>query len=520
MNATNGNQPREGKRRVLLIGAGSAGKLAAKEIRKRADMNLEIIGFVDDDPQKFGAVIQQIKVLGNTKDLPRLVSELNIDHVIITIAATSRQEFKRIMKSCEQIPIKVQVIPSVYEILQELVQITRIRDVQIEDLLGRDPVELDTEEIEKFLAGKTVMITGAGGSIGSELARQVARCKPARVLLVERTEGALFNIEQEMRAEYHTCSFIPLLADVRDETRMRSIFGTFHPQAIFHAAAHKHVPLVELNVIEAVNNNVFATLSLGNLAGEFGAEVVVMISTDKAVRPTSVMGATKRIAELVVQDLNRQFATRYVAVRFGNVIGSTGSVIPIFRDQIRKGGPITVTHPEMVRYFMTIPEAVQLVMQAGAMGAGGEIFILNMGEPVKILELAKALITLSGLKPSEDIEIVFTKPRPGEKLREELEITEEGMSKTQHPKIFIGKLAAYPEEKVGRILKRLASLAQSGEETEIRRFIGEVLPEAQLDPKPVAAGNVSTLPEAVQPDLPGYADSKWDDPPQTELVSV
>jgi FlaA1/EpsC-like NDP-sugar epimerase len=300
---------------------------------------------------------------------------------------------------------------------------------------------------------------------------------------VERAEGALFEIEQQLRAESPALPCAPLLADAGEEGRMRSIFEMYAPHVVIHAAAHKHVPLMEANPTEAIKNNVFATRLLGRLAGEYAAESFVLISTDKAVRPTSIMGATKRIAELVTQGLNREFPTRYVAVRFGNVIGSAGSVIPIFRRQISEGGPVTVTHEEMVRYFMTIPEAAQLVLQAGAMGEGGEIFILDMGKPVKILELAKDLITLSGFKPYKDIDIVITGVRPGEKLYEELEITEEGMSKTRHPKIFIGKLVAYPEDKMRESLERLSSLLREAGEEEIRRYLCELLPEARLAPR-------------------------------------
>jgi FlaA1/EpsC-like NDP-sugar epimerase len=471
---------KEDKKLVLLIGAGRAGVLTAREIQNRGDMNLEIKGFVDDDQTKIGSVIQGVKVLGTTEDLPRLVCEHQVDHVVISLAQAPRQSFRRILDICRSIPVKVQVIPGLYEILQGRVQVSRLRDVQIEDLLGREPVRLDEEAMARFLKGKRVMVTGAGGSIGSELARQVVHCSPSQLLLVERAEFALFNIDWELRQAAQDLDIIALPADVGDETRMSHIFDTHRPQIILHAAAHKHVPLMETNPTESVKNNVLATNLLGTLAGEYEAETFVLISTDKAVRPSSVMGATKRIAELVVQSLDSRYETRYVAVRFGNVIGSAGSVIPIFREQIRRGGPITVTHPNMVRYFMTIEEAAQLVLQAGAMGAGGEIFILDMGEPVKILDLAKDIITLSGLRPNEDIEIVFTGVRPGEKLFEELQTNDEQIMKTRHPKIFIGKIAAYPEETVRQALQRLQFLAATYCEDDIRFFLNEFLSEAQL----------------------------------------
>jgi FlaA1/EpsC-like NDP-sugar epimerase len=468
------------KKAVLLIGAGRAGVLAAREIQNRGDMDLIIKGFVDDDPKKQRSVIQGVKVLGTTRDLPRLVHDLGIDHVVISIAFGSRRDFRRLLNACEQVPVRVRVIPGLSEILQGKVQVSRIRDLEIEDLLGREPVHLDEAGMKRFLADKVVMVTGAGGSIGSELARQVARFQPSHLLLVERAEFALFNIERELCDGWPELSLVPLVADVGDEVRMRSIFKTHHPQVVIHAAAHKHVPMMECNTVEAVKNNVLATRLLGELSGEFKAEAFVLISTDKAVRPTSVMGASKRVAELVVQDLNRRHGTRYVAVRFGNVIGSAGSVIPIFREQIRKGGPVTVTHPDMLRYFMTIPEAAQLVLEAGVMGVGGEIFILDMGEPVRILDLARETITLSGLKPFEDIEIIFTGARAGEKLFEELQMTEEHLAKTHHPKICIGKIAVYPEQRVRFALQRLAWLARNGQERELRKFLNEFLPEAQL----------------------------------------
>ena len=480
-NAKGQLQRRLVKKPVLLIGAGRAGVMIAREIRLRGDIDLEVRGFIDDDRNKMGSVIQGVKVLGTAEDIPRLVTELDIDHVVISFAEASRRDFRRILDICERVRVRVRTVPGMYELLQGNVKVSRIRDVQIEDLLGREQVQLDEESMRNFLTGKTVMVTGAGGSIGSELVKQVARFKPACLLLVERAEFALFSIEHEMRSDDESqVPVIPLVADIGDKTRMHTIFQTYSPQVILHAAAHKHVPMMESNPCEAVKNNVIGTRMLGEMASDFGVEAFVLISTDKAVRPSSVMGASKRVAELVIQDLNQRSDTRFLAVRFGNVIGSAGSVIPIFRDQIRSGGPVTVTHPEMVRYFMTIPEAAQLVLQAGALGSGGEIFVLDMGDPVRILDLAKETITLSGLRPFEDINIVFTGVRPGEKLYEELQTSDERVEKTRHPKIFIGRIAAYPEEKVRHALERLSLLAENGWDRELRRAINDLLPEAQL----------------------------------------
>jgi FlaA1/EpsC-like NDP-sugar epimerase len=466
---------------VLLVGAGRAGVLAAREIQGRANGDLKIVGFVDDDSGKVGSVVHGVKVLGTTQDIPRLARELAVDHVVISIAEASRRDYRRMLEICSDVPVKVRVVPALYEILKGNVKVSRIRDLDIEDILGRESVQLEEDKIEEFLAGKTVMVTGAGGSIGSELARQVARFQPANLLLVERAEFALFDIDRELQAAFPDLSCIPLVADVSDKTRMRSIFATYRPQIVLHAAAHKHVPMMERNATEAIKNNILATYTLGELAGQFGVEGFVLMSTDKAVRPSSIMGAAKRVAELAIQELDHRFETRYVAVRFGNVMGSVGSVLPIFREQIRNGGPVTVTHPDMRRYFMTIPEATQLVLQAGAMGSGGEIFILDMGEPVRILDLAKDAIVLSGLRPFEDIDIVFSGVRSGEKLFEELEIIEEKMSRTRHPKIFIGTIASYPPEIVRDSLETLAVLADDGREQEIRRFLNELLPEATID---------------------------------------
>lgn len=477
---------------VLLIGAGRAGVLTATEIRSRGDSDLDIRGFIDDDPAKRGARIQGINVIGTTADLQRLVPEMSIDHVIISIAQASRANFRRILDICQSIPVNVRVIPCLYEILQGKLKVSRIRDVEVGDLLGRETVQLDEKSMRDFLTGKVVMVTGAGGSIGSELARQVARFDPSELLLVERAECPLFNIDRELRNAFPDLSIHPLVADISDMARMKSIFASKHPQVVLHAAAHKHVPMMESNTVEAVKNNILGTQLLGELAGEFDVESFVLISTDKAVRPASVMGATKRIAELVVQNLNARYFTRYVAVRFGNVIGSAGSVIPIFREQILSGGPVTVTHPDMMRYFMTIPEASQLVLQAGAIGGGGEIFILDMGEPVRILDLARETIRLSGLRPYDDIDIVFTGIRPGEKLFEELQTTGEELDKTVHPKIFIGRIAAYAPDTIERVIERLKLLTSQGWNEELRREMHQLLPESCLEvtsaPLPIPEG--------------------------------
>jgi FlaA1/EpsC-like NDP-sugar epimerase len=468
---------------TLLVGAGRGGSLALKEISVRGDMGLKVLGFVDDDPQKQGMKVQGTKVLGTTRDIPKLVRNLGIEEVVITIDNASRDFFVRLLDICQGNGVKVRVIPGLYQLLQGNYKISRIRDVDIEDLLGREVIQLDEEAIGRYIAGRRVMVTGAGGSIGSEMARQVAQFGPEKLLLVERAEFALFEIDRELRGAFPESVILPLVADINDELRLESLFGLHRPEVIFHAAAHKHVPLMEHNPSEAVKNNCLGTRILGEMAGRFGVETFVFISTDKAVNPTSVMGASKRMGELVIQDLNRRYDTRFLAVRFGNVLGSTGSVIPVFRDQILKGGPVTITHPDMIRYFMTIPEAAQLVLQAGTISRGGEIFVLDMGRPVKILDLAEEMIKLSGLKPYENIEITFTGIRPGEKLFEELGYNEEIMDRTGHPKIYIGKMNGLrSREETGEIMKNLAFLSQNGHYRELREYLNSVLPEANVSP--------------------------------------
>lgn len=487
------NRPTLGRKRArqmptLIVGAGRMGSTLAKEMSGRRYTELEIRGFVDDDTAKKGGSVNRIKVLGSTKDLPKLVSDLNIEQVVIAIDQAQGKEIRRIMDVCAAIPVKARIVPSLNELAHGHVSVSRIRDVQIEDLLGREPVELDDENLYDFLSGKVVMVTGAGGSIGSELVRQIVNYSPSKLLLVERAEFFLFNVERELSSYRSDIAIFPLIADICDEPRMREIFEQFEPEIIFHAAAHKHVPLMELNCSEAVKNNIFATRQIASLAGEFGASDFVMISTDKAVNPTSIMGASKRIAEIVVQELNDKYETNFTAVRFGNVLGSAGSVVPIFREQIQKGEPITVTHKDMTRYFMTIPEASQLVLQAGALGNGGEIFILDMGQPVKILDLAEDMIRLSGLTPYEDIDIQFTGIRDGEKLFEELEITGEDLLKTRHPKIFIGKIATYSDEQVIEILSEFKQAVNAKNASEIRRIFNKFLPEATISAGSKAAG--------------------------------
>ncbi len=489
-----------GKRRkipksTLIVGAGRLGAATIKEVAGRADTELDVKGFIDDDRYKKGGSVGGKKVLGTTDDLARLADELQVDQVVLAIDHAKSKEIRRILDICRAIPVKAQIVPSLNEIAHGRVSINRIRDVEIEDLLGREPVELDDKNLHDFLSDKTVMVTGAGGSIGSELVKQITNFDPKLLLLIERTEFALFQIERELVKNFPETKFVPLLADICDAARMREIFGEYKPEVVFHAAAHKHVPLMEINPTEAIKNNIFATRLIGQLAGEIGTKDFVLVSTDKAVNPTSIMGASKRIAEIVLQNLNRVYATNYMAVRFGNVLGSTGSVVPIFREQIKNGKPVTVTDPKMTRYFMTIPEASQLVLQAGALGAGGEIFILDMGEPVKILDLAEDMIRLSGLEPYEDIDIVFSGVRQGEKLFEELEITGENLLKTQHPKIFIGKIATYEGEEVENILSNFRQAVEANDRTKIRRLFNHFLPEAKIHEEKETLFNVKTTEE-------------------------
>ena len=476
------------RRPVLLIGAGQAGIAVARGIQRDGGMNLAVAGFVDDDPFKQGTVIQGVKVLGTTLDLPRLVAEHHVDHVILTMVEVSRSELRRVTDICERIPIPVRVVPALHEILEGRVRFERTRAIQIEDLLGRDPVELDQAALSRFLSGRRVLVTGAGGSIGAELARQVLEFAPERLILLDRSEFSLFEIERQLLKVWPRQLIRTTLADIGDQRSIRRLLAEHEPDVILHAAAYKHVPMMEYHAAEAVRNNSLSTARLAQAAGEAGVGTFVLVSTDKAVCPTSIMGASKRIAEIAVQDAGRRFpGSRFLAVRFGNVLGSTGSVIPLFREQIENGGPVEVTHPRMTRYFMMASEAAQLVLQAASLGSSGEILVLDMGEPVLIADLAKDMIRLSGLKLFEDIDIVYTGPRPGEKLYEELELGGEEIDRTEHPKIFVGRLRAYDGDRVDFALRRLAELVESDNTDAIRSFLAELLPESRLSQRPSEA---------------------------------
>ncbi len=466
------------RHRVLLIGAGQAGVLVAREIGRRPDLNLHPVGFLDDDPVKIGTSIGGLPVIGATKDIAAIAERKHVHRALITIANAPGAQIRRITELCRQAQIDTKIIPGIYEIVGDKVNLSRIREVAIEDLLGREPVKLDEAIVSGAIGSRVVLVTGAGGSIGSELCRQVCRFGPERLLLIERFENALFEIHRELASAFPHLRIDPVIADVTDAARMEQIFEDSKPELVFHAAAHKHVPMMEWNPGESVKNNVGGTRVLADLSNRFGVQRFVLVSTDKAVNPTSVMGATKRVAEIYLQSLSLHSNTKYVTVRFGNVLGSAGSVIPIFREQIAKGGPVTVTHPEMRRYFMTIPEASQLVMQAGAMGEGGEIFILDMGEPVKIVDLARDLIILSGLRPDEDIEIRFSGVRAGEKLFEELSTDGEYADKTKHPKIFIGRIKPQAFEKLPFDALLDAAMTGSGADR-IRAALGDLVPEYQ-----------------------------------------
>lgn len=461
--------------RALIVGAGDAGTLVARDLKHNERISVYPIGFVDDDPSKCDLEVLGIPVLGSREDIPQIVEEHKVDMIIIAIPSAKRKDIRQIFDIAKNSKVRVKILPQVSDIIEGKVSLQQIRDVRVEDLLGRDPVQVDLQGIMDYVTNKTVLVTGAGGSIGSELCRQIAEFNPKELLLLGHGENSIYLIEMELREKFPHLELIPLIADVQDRLRMDEVFSAFRPQVVFHAAAHKHVPLMERNPAEAVKNNVLGTKHVAECADQYGTENFVLISTDKAVNPTSVMGATKRVAELIVQTINQTSATKFAAVRFGNVLGSRGSVIPLFKQQIAQGGPVTVTHPEMVRYFMTIPEAVQLVLQAGALTKGGEVFILDMGEPVKILDLALDLIRLSGFTPYEDIDIQFTGIRPGEKLYEEILTQEEGATSTMHQRIFIGRPLAWTSQEMEEELKRLEEVLHQSP-LDIKKALQEIVP--------------------------------------------
>ena len=421
---------------TLIIGAGDAGATIAREIERYHKRSRKVIGFIDDDESKFNRLMGGVRILGNRHDIPSIVKENKVKEIIIAMPSVTRNEIRNIMEICSPLKCKVNTLPGMYQLLDDEVLVSHLHPVSIEDLLERDEVRLDMDIVEHYIRDKVVLVTGAGGSIGSEICRQIMRVGPKQLLLLGHGENSIYLINQELKNIYKDGPIIPIIADIRDKQQLDQIFTQYNPQVVFHAAAHKHVPFMEIQPMAAVLNNIYGTRNVADVAGRHGVERFVMISTDKAVNPTSVMGATKRVAEKVIISMNDTYDTKYITVRFGNVLGSRGSVIPLFKKQIEAGGPVTVTDPEMTRYFMTIPEASQLVLQAGAMGKGGEVFLLDMGEPVKIIDLARNMIRLSGLEPDKDIHIKITGLRPGEKKYEELLTSEEGTNRTNHTKIF------------------------------------------------------------------------------------
>ncbi len=479
--------------RVLIMGAGAAGVMIAREMRDNPQLGMVAIGFLDDDPLKHSMHIYGIPVLGNRFDIPRLVRERQIDYVIIAMPSAAGKDIRSIVELCDRAGVKTKIMPGLYEMLDGKVSVNQLRNVQIEDLLRRPPVQTDIAAVHHLLAGKRVMVTGGGGSIGSELCRQILRACPAELIILGHGENSVFTIEQELRrVAPSTIKISVVIADIRFAERISHIFEQYQPEIVFHAAAHKHVPLMELHPVEAVTNNVIGTRNLLSAAIQIGVSHFVMISSDKAVNPTSVMGATKRIAELLVHEAARQSGRAYVAVRFGNVLGSRGSVVLTFKQQIANGGPVTVTHPEMRRFFMTIPEAVQLTLQATVLGQGGEVFVLDMGEPIRIVDLARDMIELSGLQVGRDIDIIFTGLRPGEKLYEELFVEGETYERTCHSKIFIARNASalVPRTLADQI--RALEIAANNNDTRLLLHIiqqlvptfRQPLPTPMTEPKP------------------------------------
>jgi FlaA1/EpsC-like NDP-sugar epimerase len=473
------------KKRTLIIGAGSAGMMVARQLSKSNEAHLLPVAFIDDDLKKQQLDILGIPVFGTVIDIKQAVEELDIDNVIIAIPSLSKRELNKIFQECAKTNAKTQILPMLEDLVTGKVSVKQFRDVQVEDLLGREPINLNIDSISEYVTNKVVLVTGAGGSIGSEICRQISTFRPSKLVLVGHGENSIYSIEMELKEKFKDkkIEFVPVIADLQDANKMMAVMNNYHPDVVYHAAAHKHVPLMEGNPEEAVKNNLIGTMNTAKAASWSKVKTFVMISTDKAVNPTSVMGATKRLAEMMIQYMDQKSDTKFVAVRFGNVLGSRGSVIPLFKKQIEKGGPVTVTHPDMIRYFMTIPEASRLVIQAGALAKGGEIFVLDMGDPVKIVDLAENLIKLSG-NTVEDIGIEFTGIRPGEKLFEELLNKDEVHEQQIYPKIYVGKTASLFLAEIEEIIDTYESLSKE----ELReKLINLANKKAVMDSKQVVS---------------------------------
>lgn len=466
---------KEKRNNVMLIGAGAAANAILKEIESSSYLNLNVKCIIDDNPGCHGKFLRGVPIVGGREKIIDAVGQYAVDEIIFAIPSANTQTRKEILDICKESGCKLRTLPGIYQLINGDVSVSKLKEVEIEDLLGRDPIEINTEEVLNYVSGKVVLVTGGGGSIGSELCRQIAGHHPKQLVIVDIYENNAYDIQQELIRKHPELNLQVLIASVRNTARINDIFATYRPNIVFHAAAHKHVPLMEVSPNEAIKNNVMGTYKTAKAADKYGAEKFVLISTDKAVNPTNVMGASKRICEMVIQMMNQKSETNFVAVRFGNVLGSNGSVIPLFKKQIAEGGPVTVTDPNIIRYFMTIPEAVSLVLQAGAYARGGEIFVLDMGKPVKILDLATNLIKLSGYKVGEDIEIEFTGLRPGEKMYEELLMDEEGLKKTANKMIFIGKPIDFDTEVFEKQLEELILHAKQ-EDKDIRKEIKDIVP--------------------------------------------
>ena len=461
---------------TMVVGAGAAGYMLVREMKNSKHLNRKIPCIIDDDPKKLGTYLQGIPIVGAKETIPAMAKKYDVEEIIIAIPTLKESKKKELLEICQETACKIKILPGIYQMVNEEIDVSMLKDVKIEDLLGREPIDLHLEEIAEYIGGKTILVTGGGGSIGSEICRQVALHKPKRLIIVDVYENNAYEIQLELQKKYPDLDLVTLIASVRDKKRIEEIFEEYHPDIVYHAAAHKHVPLMEDSPNEAIKNNVMGTYNVASASNKFHVRKMVLISTDKAVRPTNVMGASKRICEIIIQAFAQLSPTEYAAVRFGNVLGSNGSVIPIFRRQIETGGPITVTHPDIIRYFMTIPEAVSLVLQCGAYAKGGEIFILDMGEPVKILDMAKKMIRLSGLVPGKDIEIVFTGLRSGEKLYEELLIDDKNLVETENKRIFVAQMGEINPIDVCKKIKRLIDKAYQ-ETIDIRADIKEIVPE-------------------------------------------